>query len=205
MLRLFLALSMTFNIYAQDEWFFIDMMNGKVQEVEKKVGKVHYKNRSKAYQIDFTGDGVSEYLYLEYSDGKIMAHFKDQNFEPLYKFQFPLKGHSARVYRVLKKNISQDRIMVLFHYFAGASSYLGKAGSAFLYGGVVENGSFKDFELTKLGSIWLEEQYRDNYLRRLYEVGFKDIDNNGQKELIIKSGPTKRVIHYEGKGKWLGL
>jgi hypothetical protein len=194
-----------FPTFAQDEWFFKDMMSGKIKTIPPKKEKVHYRTLSKAYSIDVTGDGVREFLYFEFLDGKIFLNLRDNNKKPIYRFKFPLNGHSARVYRVLKKRISQTRTMLLFYFYEGDSSYLNKKGTASIYGGVVEEGSFKYFELKKLASIWLEEEIRDTYKRRLYEVGFKDVDNNGQKELLVKSGSTSRVVHYIGKGKWIGL
>jgi len=205
MKRFLLFILLSTSTFAQDEWFFKDMLKGEIKTVEQPKKKSHYRTHSKAYYVDFTGDGEKEYLYFEFLDGKIIAHFRDDNKDPIYNFQFPLSGHSARVYRVLKKHISKNRIMLLFHYFEGRTSYLNKTGTASLYGGVIENGSFKDFQLKKLASIWLEQEIRDNYIRRLYEVGFRDVDNNGQKELLIKSGSVNRVIHYEGKGQWIGL
>lgn len=181
------------------------MLAGEIKKIEKKEPKGHFKGRSRAYHIDISGDGRREYMYFKLVDGKIYLVLKNARKETIYNFKFPINGHSARVYKVLKKKISKDRVVTLFFFYDGHSSYLGKKGTASLYGGVVDKGSFEHFDLKKLASIWLEEEFRETYKRRLYEVGFKDIDMNGQLEVIVNGGQTKRIIHYKGKGEWIGL
>lgn len=205
MIKVLALIFFALTVYSQDEWFFKDMMSGEIQTIPPKKEKVHYRTLSKAYSIDVTGDGVREFIYFEFLDGKIYLNLRDVDKQPIYRFKFPMNGHSARVYRVVKKRISTTRTMLLFYFYDGGSSYLTKRGTASIYGGVVEKGDFKYFELKKLASIWLEEEIRDTYKRRLYEVGFKDVDNNGQQELLVRSGSTSRVVHYLGKGKWIGL
>lgn len=205
MYKILILTLFSFTLFAQDEWFFKDILRGKIKSLDKDVSKVHYKSKSNIYYMDVSGDGTKEFILFEFNDGKLFMKIFDRNKKLVQNFEFPVLGHSARPYKISRKKISKNKILTLVHFFDGKTGYLKKTGTASLYGFVIENKKMKEIKVEKLASIYLESLDQENYLRRLYKVGFLDIDNDGQYELVVRSGSVKRILYHSHDNKWIGL
>lgn len=181
------------------------MLRGKLQETKSHNKKVHYHAKSNIYYLDISGDGVKEFISFEFNDGQIKMNIFDRKKKLMKSFDFPVHGYEARPYKISRKKISKDKVLTLIYFFDGKTGYLKKTGTSSLYGFVVSNGELTKIKVTKVASIFLESLDHGNYLRRLYNVGFKDINRDGQYELLINSGSVRRVLYYHKDNYWVGL
>jgi hypothetical protein len=199
------ALLLIFAAHAQDEWFLKDMLRGRSLDLAQKNFRKHYIQQSDAYMLDISGDNVPEYLKFENVDGRYFVKIFSSKKNIVFRGEFPLRGLDAHVYKIQRKLLGHGRVLTLFYFFEGKSSYIGKAGSAAIFGIVTENNDIKNLKMKKLGGIWYENQKRDTYIRRLYQVSYDDLNRDGQKEVIIYSGGVRKVLFYNGENNWIGL
>lgn len=202
-MRFLIILLTIFSTYAQDEWFFKDMLRGGIEMPPPPKMKSHFISEPKIYALDITGDGVNEYFHFQFIDGLTYLQVFDANKKLIIKHKFEAKGSGAFPMRILKRNISHDKIAVAIEYFEGQTGYLEKHGSSALYIGISEKDNLSKLSFKKISSTWLEHQERENYQRRPYEIEFEDINGDSVKDLIITSGKVKKIYYYTQNNNWV--
>lgn len=196
LIALFL-ISSSLSCLAQDEWFFRNMQKGQTSINKDTPLKNHYFANSNFFQIDITGDGVDEYFRLEMVDGIYYLKVLDSKRDDVGRFKFIVHGHSARVYRVLRKNLGKGIVTTLFFFYEGRAGYLNKSNRAGLYALISRGNDVKKLEFKRLTSLWVEKKdTAENIFKRLYKVGARDLDGNGVRDLIVKSNFIKRIFTF---------
>ncbi len=198
----YLLIILTFlSCFAQDEWFFHNMQKGETVIDKDTPLPNHYFANSKFFQIDLTGDGIDDYFRVEMVDGIYYLRILDNNRSEAGRFKFQVHGHSARVYRVLKKNLGKGVVVTLFFFFEGKAGYLQKSNRGGLYALISRQGEKSHmknkYEFRRLTSLWVEKKdTAENVFKRLYKVGARDIDGNGIRDVIVRSNYIKRVFNF---------
>ena len=191
-----------FNSMAQDEWFFNRLLRKtKIPTINSSADvqvRDFFKVSSSFIKLDITGDGIEEYFRIEMVDGLYYVRILDHRREDVGRFKFLTKGYSARVYRVLRKHISKDVVVTLFYFFEGKTGYLDKYNTAGLYSFVVRDNDFKKSSFQRLTPIWIEKKdFNLGTYKRLYDVGSKDFNDDGDNELIVSNRGIKRIFSYD--------
>ena len=202
MLKVLFIILFSITCIAQDEWFFKDMLRGKSRPFVKEKSKVHFRSRGPLYHLDISGDEVKEYVGFISEDGKQFVRIYDKDRKKILEHKFEIKGYGARVYKISTRKISPTRKLTLFHFFDGKTEYLEKRGSSTIHALVVEDNNLKFLKVNKIAGIWIEQQVRDNYLRRPYHLTFEDLDQNGIDDIVVHSGSARKVVFYLGKNQW---
>lgn len=188
--------------YAQDEWFFKDMLRGNVSPEPPEILRQHYFSNPKTIGLDLTGDGRNEYIRFQIIDGRTYVRVYDDTKKFLREQKLEIKGYEAKPYRIIKKYLSKTAIATIIVFFEGKTGYLEKQGTSALYVAVSDNGTLNNFEFKKLTSVWLEHEKLDNYIRRPYDISFEDIDSDGKNEIVVHSGVVKRIFYYDSNNIW---
>tara|TARA_Y100000296_G_C5156640_1_gene249449 strand:- start:230 stop:874 length:645 start_codon:yes stop_codon:yes gene_type:complete len=190
--------------YAQDEWFFNRMMRKErdkvVDQIKSDGVRDFFKASSDFIKIDMTGDGIDEFFRVEMVDGLYYVRILDFKRNDVGRFKFLTKGHSARVYRVLRKSLAKNITITLFYFFEGKTGYLDRYNTGAIYSYVVKDNDFKKAKFQRLSPLWLEKKdFNMGTYKRLYKVGSNDLNGDGISEVIVSHRGIRRIYSYDQK------
>ncbi|RZF22617.1 hypothetical protein DAY19_02260 [Halobacteriovorax vibrionivorans] len=201
----FSALLPLVSVNAQDAWLFKEYYDAKNEKKEVSKDKDHYVKKSALYQIDLNGDFRREYIGTKIVDGIPHLTIYNINREQIFNYKFPISGFDSYIYRIRRRKINSDKMAILFYLYDGKTSYIDKYGSSSLWAMVVENGSLKNLEIKELGKIWTENTDNYGHYKRAHHVNFKDVNSDGQLDLIISSGSVHKYFSHIKGVKWRNL
>ena len=199
------CLSATGLTFAQDERFFRKLFSGELTH-EKKIEdeKVYaYLVHSPEYFIDINNDGINESIVSVKRDSEDWIDIYNSYREKIYSYRFETKGAHSGLYRVLRKQLDNNTIVLVLFYFEGDTNYINYDSSARIYLLTIDNKDLKTISMMKGPSIFEEfKGYKGDYRLRNYEVGVADLAELGKKQLYIKYRGVSKVFIYQGAGRW---
>ena len=195
-------------IYGQDERVFRELLLHQ----EKKEGpksedllrEAKFKVRSPRYYLDLVGDKKNESFYVSKLDGQDWVYLFNDDGKQVFKAKFDQHGPWSRLFKVQKRYLSEDTLVLVMHFYEGTNRYLETEGSARFYFLTIDKNNIEKASLFKGPAFWHE--YRDrknNYVRRKYEISLYDFDKDNIREISIRHKRMTRVYKYMGQGRWI--
>lgn len=210
-MRLFLVTTLLFlvfvssSLWAQDERFFREIFSGDFYKTGKRdvKKKFHFKVHSGYYNIDLTGDGITEGIVYEKKDGEDWVHIHDSNKRKVFSYNFEASGVGAQIYKINIAKVSPKSKVLIFYYYEGAIKYSDFRGIGRLYFLSIDDNDLNTLSMHR-GPIYWEEKKEQNrgYFQRSYRVSFYDYNKDGIKEIVIKHHLITRVWIYTAPGNW---
>jgi len=194
---------------AQDERYFRQIYSGDLvkkfdfTDEKKYLAKLH----GPYYELDLNGDKVNEEILFIKKDGEdwVEIYGKDTKGErtKLLSLQLINEGINSELFRMEFKSVSPTTKVIILHYFEGFTNYTEIHSSARIYWVTIENNDLKTLKSFAGPSIFEElKNIKGHYHLRNYRVYLQDFNNDGYKEIVIKSNMNSKVFYYVGKGKW---
>ena len=193
----------------QDERYFRQIYSGDLlkkadfTDEKKYLAKIH----GPYYELDLNADKVNEEILFIKKDGEDWVEIYGNNTkgerEKLISFQLTNTGINSELFRMEFKSVSPSTKVLILHYFEGVTNYTEVHASARIYWVTIENNDLKSLKSFKGPSIFEELQnIKGHYHLRNYRVYLQDLNNDGEKEIVIKSNLNNTVFYHFGKGKW---
>lgn len=192
-------------LFGQDERYFRDLFSGELTKdkfQEKKTYK--WEVETPFYDIDLDGDKWPESFVYSKKDGEDWVNIYDKHKSLIFSERVASKGSDSGVYKISFHKLGPKYKVLLIYFNEGHTHYLNYLSTARLYFLTIDNNNLKTMALKRGPQIWREQEKRyRTYGLRKYEVGLKDLDKDGERDIIVKLNKISRVYLYRGKGHWV--
>jgi hypothetical protein len=192
-------------LLAQDERYFRDLFSGELTRdkfQEKK--KYKWEVETPFYDIDLDGDSWPESFVFAKKDGEDWINIYDKHKTLFFSKRLASKGADSGVYKISFHKLGPKYSVLLIYFNEGYTYYLNYLSTARLYFLSIDNQNLKTMRLERGPQVWREQEKRyKKYGLRKYEVGVKDLDGDGERDILVKFNNISRAYLYRGKGKWI--
>lgn len=191
--------------YAQDERFFRKIFSGDVEVKDKPVEKHYsYTLHTPEYLIDLNQDNAKESVVFVKRDSEDWIEIFDQYKQRIFQYRFEEKGLNSGLFRLVRKKLSNQSMILALYYFEGETNYLNFESSARVYLLTIDNNDLKTISVFKGPSFFEEyKSLKSHYHLRSYDVSIADLNQDKSREVIVKYRNNSLVYIYRGNGKWI--
>ncbi len=177
-----------------------ELTRDKFQEVKNYKWEV----KSSFYDIDLDGDGWAESFTYSKKDGEDWIQIYDKHKKLIFNERIPSKGAGSWVYKLSFHQLGPSYGLLMIYHNEGYTHYLNYENSSRLYFLTIDKKDLTNLKLTTGPIVWKEEERRyKEYGQREYEVGLKDLDEDGVRDVVVRHHTISRVYLYRGNGVWV--
>lgn len=192
--------------YGQDEKFIRKVFKKQTNDLfSKGLGRrrFHWVVNGPAHNVDFNGDGFKEKIYISKRDQQDWIVVANSDNKALFEGVLNPVGRGSKIYKINMTSLNSNvRVMVL-HYFEGVTDYIHTRGTSRLYFVSMDYNNLDTLSLFKGPIVWEEKEEKlGHYHQRLYDLKFKDYNNDGLKEVSVSYNHIGQVYFYKGGGNW---
>lgn len=208
-LGLFLLFLLSFNVSAQDERYYRQILNGELpsQGQNMKETQEHQFNvKGAAYNVDLNGDGFEEIIQPQKRDGVDWLEIKDSTKRKIFEAKLLAVGGDSVIYKIKLAQLSATTKVLVIYLDEGQTSGRRFESTARIFLLTMDNNDFTTFRLTQGPHHFHEKEgQRDQYWRKNYSVDIRDVDNNGTRDVVVEFNHIQRIMLYAGRGEWTRL
>lgn len=205
-LGLFLLFLLTFNVSAQDERYYRQILNGELptQGQNIKETQEHQFNvKGASYNVDLNGDGFDEVIQPQKRDGVDWLEIQDSTKRKIFETKLLAIGVESVIYKIKLAQLSEKTKVLILFLDEGQTSGRRFESTARIFLLTFDNNDFSTFKLTQGPHHFHEKEgQRDQYWRRNYSVDIRDVDKNGIRDVVVEYNHIQRIMLYLGRGEW---
>jgi hypothetical protein len=205
-LYLFLIFLISFNISAQDERYYRQILKGELPSFNQdaKEDQEHqYSVLGAFYTVDLNGDGVEEIIQPQKRDGVDWIEIKDSSKRKIFEAKLLAMGGESHIYKIKMAQISQKTKLLLIYLDEGRTVGRRFESTARIFLLTFDNNDLSTMQITEGPHYFHEKEgQREQYWRRDYAVEIRDVDQNGTRDVIVQFNHIQRIMIYKGKGEW---
>lgn len=200
-----LVFTVSIRVFAQDERYFRDMLNGSAAET-KKLMEYKIEVQSPFYVIDLNQDGVEDSFQFIKRDGLDYIRVNDPFGEMKAEYKLESKGRNSKLIKGHLKSISKDVTVLVLEYYEGEVGHSLYESSARLYFVTIRDKSLDKITMMK-GPYFFHEKLdvADKYILRNMSVNLVDYNQDGMSEISVSYHKVQRIYRYIGLGKWKAI
>ena len=158
------------------------------------------------YELDLADTAFNESIVYEKKGVNDWIHLFNSEKKKVFSLNLAPQGWDSKVYKISIRDLSPTLRLIAIHYFEGNTIFINEYRISRLYFLTIENNNLDKLNVIKGPVIWEDSIIPKKLKRsRLYELSFEDINNDGTKEVLLKSNNITHIFHYLENGKWLEL
>ncbi len=205
-LGLFLLFLLSFNVSAQDERYYRQILNGELpsQGLSHKETQEHQFNvKGASYNDDLNADGFEEIIQPQKRDGVDWLEIQDSTKRKIFEAKLLAQGSESVLYKIKLAQISEKTKVLILYLDEGKTVGRRFESTARIFLLTLDNNDFSTFKLTQGPHHFHEKEgQRDQYWRKSYSVDVRDVDKNGIRDVVVEYNHIQRIMLYLGRGEW---
>lgn len=208
-LLLFFIFAFSAGVFAQDERYYRQILNGELPSFGQEVREVQehqFNVKGASYSIDLNSDGIEEVIQPQKRDGVDWIEIKDSSNRKIFEAKLLAMGGESTIYKAKLAHLSlKTKVLILF-LDEGKTNGKRFESSARIYLVSFENNDLTNIHITTGPHHFHEKEgQRDQYWERDYVVEIRDVDLNGVRDVVVQYNHIQRIMLYAGRGDWLRL
>lgn len=208
-LGLLLLFLVTFNVSAQDERYYRQILNGELPLQGQSLAETRehqFNVKGAAYNVDLNGDGFEEIIQPQKRDGVDWLEIQDSTKRKVFEAKLLAVGGDSAIYKIKLAQISKTTKVLVIYLDEGQTSGRRFESTARIFLLTLDNNDFATFRLTQGPHHFHEKEgQRDQYWRKSYSVDIRDVDQNGIRDVVVEFNHIQRIMQYLGRGEWTRL
>ncbi len=203
-MRLLLLLSSI--IWAQNEKLLrYPFLKKRLEKESLEVEKYKWSVSTPLYKLDINFDQLPEALRYVKRDGKDYIEVYSFKNKLLLNFKLPKKGAESKVYKIRYIRVAENLNSLLLFYYRGYSKIINGESEANLFL-ISFDDLFTEFKIFEGPPLFFKKfKYLGSYYSKQYFVDVEDLNEDGHQDVILSSGPLKRVLMLTKAGDWISL
>lgn len=205
-LGLLLILILSGVVYAQDERYYRQILNGELPAVNLDMNELQehqFNVKGASYSIDLNGDGIEEFIQPQKRDGVDFIEIKDSSLRKIFDAKLLAMGGESSVYKARLAQLSQKTKLLVLFLDEGRTVGRRFESTARIFLLTFDNNDLSTLRMTQGPHHFHEKEgQRDQYWRRDYSVEIRDTNNDGVRDVIVKYNHIQRILLYKGFGEW---
>ena len=191
--------------YSQDERYFRDFFSGKLtRDKFQEIKKYKFEKKSNYYDIDLNGDGFKESIDYIKKDNEDWIGVYDYHKNLIFQRRLPSVGVNSFVYKISFHKLGENHRVLIIYFYEGYTEYLNYLATSRVFFLTIDKGDLTKIFLKKGPIVFREREKRNRkYGKRNYKLYLRDIDNDGNRDIIVKYHEISRAFIYRGKGRWV--
>lgn len=202
----FLLLFLSFSLQAQDERYYRQMLAGDLPQFSDELKESPVSPISidgPHYNIDLNGDGILESVRPAKREGIDYVIVQNAAKTVVFEGKMLAMGGESTIYKMRFVHLSKNTKALVIFLDEGATHGLQFESTARIFVLTWDNDDFGSMKLSQGPHFYHEkEKQRDQYWSREYQVGVRDLNNDGTREIIVHYNHIQRIMQYKGKGEW---
>ena len=205
-LGLLLILILSGAVFAQDERYYRQILNGELPTVnlEMKETQEHQFNvKGASYSIDLNGDGIEETIQPQKRDGVDFIEIKDSSQRKIFEGKMLAMGGESTIYKAKLAYLSKTTKVLVLFLDEGRTTGRRFESTARIFLLSFENNDLSTLAMTQGPHHFHEKEgQRDQYWRKDYSVEIRDMNKDGVRDIIVQFNHIQRIMLYKGFGEW---
>lgn len=205
-LGLLLIFALSGTVFAQDERYYRQILNGELPTLNqelKEVGEHQFNVQGANYSIDLNEDGIEESIVPQKRDGVDWIEFRDSSKRKIFDAKLFAQGGESYIYKIRLTHLSKTTKVLMIFLDEGRTIGRKFEATARVFFVTYENNDLSTMSIYQGPHHFHErEGQRDQYWRRDYAVEVRDVNNDGQRDVVVQFNHIQRIMFYKGKGEW---
>jgi len=205
-LGLFLIFSLSLSVFAQDERYYRQILNGELPKLGQEIKEFQehqFSVKGASYTIDLNNDGIEEVIQPQKRDGVDWIEIKDSSQRKIFDAKLLAMGGESVIYKAKLAYISSTTKLLMLYLDEGKTAGRRFESTARIYLITFENNDLSTMRITTGPHHFHEKEgQRDQYWHRDYSVELRDVDKNGVRDVVVEFNHIQRIMLYKGKGEW---
>ena len=205
-LGLFLISALSWSVFAQDERFYRQILNGELPLLGSEISEVQehqFNVKGAAYNVDLNDDGIEEIIQPQKRDGVDWIEIKSSNQSKIFDAKLLAMGGESVIYKAKLAHISLTTKLLMIFLDEGKTAGKRFESTARIYLITFDNNDLSTMRMTVGPHHFHEkERQRDQYWHRDYSVEIRDVDKNGIRDVVVQFNHIQRIMLYKGNGDW---
>lgn len=205
-LGLLILLVFSFGIFAQDERYYRQILNGELPSFNQTTQEVvdhQFNVKGARYLVDLNGDGIEEIIQPQKRDGVDWIEILGTGSQKIFEAKLLAMGGESAIYKVKVAQISTKTKLLILFLDEGKTNGRRFESTARIFLMTFDNNDLTTMHLSQGPHYFHEKEgQREQYWRRDYSVEVRDINADGTRDVVVQFNHIQRIMLYKGQGEW---
>lgn len=205
-LGLLLILTFSGALFAQDERYYRQILNGELPTANQEVKEVQehqFNVKGAGYSIDLNNDGIEEFIQPQKRDGVDYLEILNSSRRKVFEGKLLAMGGESSIYKVKLVYLSPKIKLLMIFLDEGRTVGRRFESTARVFLVTYENNDLSTLQMTQGPHHFHEKEgQREQYWRRDYSVEIRDVNNDNVRDVVVQFNHIQRIMIYKGFGEW---
>lgn len=205
-LGLFLLFTLSLGVFAQDERYYRQILNGELPALGQGLQEVvehQFNVKGARYLVDLNGDGIEEMIQPQKRDGVDWIEISGSGSQKIFESKLLALGGESTIYKIKVAQISPKTKLLILFLDEGKTNGRRFESTARIFLLTFDNNDLSTMHLTQGPHHFHEKEgQREQYWRRDYSVEVRDVNSDGTRDVVVQFNHIQRIMLYKGQGEW---